>query len=109
MAKFYGRIGYGISTETEIGSGIWEDVLTERSYYGDIVKDWRELEEREQVNKDVAVNVSVSIVADAYANEHFFAIRYLEWAGVLWDVVRVDVQSPRLVLKLGGVYVGPTA
>ena len=47
-------------------------------------------------------------VADAYANEHFFAMRYVKWAGVLWKVDNVDVESPRLILRLGGVYDGPT-
>jgi hypothetical protein len=47
-------------------------------------------------------------MADAYANEHFFAIRYVEWAGVLWTVSMVEVQSPRLLLRLGEVYNGPT-
>jgi hypothetical protein len=108
MAKFFGRIGYGVSQETEPGSGVWEDVITERKYYGDILKNIRTLEETGVLNKDITVNNSVSIVADAFANEHFFAIRYVEWAGVLWDVSSVEVQSPRLILKLGGVYAGPT-
>ncbi|MCA1806977.1 MAG: hypothetical protein LC687_03870, partial [Actinobacteria bacterium] len=58
---------------------------------------------------DLSVGNSISIVADAYANEHFFAIRYIRWAGTLWTVQNVDVESPRLVLRLGGVYNGPTA
>jgi hypothetical protein len=47
-------------------------------------------------------------VADQYANEHFFAIRYVEWAGTLWTVDSVEVQIPRLLLRLGKVYNGPT-
>jgi hypothetical protein len=62
-----------------------------------------------KVNDDLSVNNSISIVADEYANEHFFAIRYVAWAGTLWTVTNVEVQSPRLLLTLGGVYNGPTA
>ena len=109
MAKFFGKIGYGIPTETETGSGIWEDVITETEYYGDIVKNSRDFDNTESVTGDISVNNSVSIVADAFANEHFFAIRYVEWAGVRWIVSQVDVQNPRLILRLGGVYAGPTA
>jgi hypothetical protein len=107
MAKFYGKIGYGESKET--APGVWEDEITERSYYGDVIRNARYLREGEYVNNDLSVGNSISIVADAYANEHIFAIRYVEWAGALWTVQMVEVQSPRLLLRLGGVYNGPTA
>ena len=61
----------------------------------------------ESVNNDLSVGNSISIVADAFANEHFFAVRYVEWAGTLWTISEVEVQAPRLLLRLGGVYNGP--
>ena len=106
MAKFYGKIGYGDAVET--APGVWEDTIVEYNYYGDVLRNTRKLQEGEQLNSDITVGNSISIVADAYANEHFFAIRYIEWAGTLWVVSNVDVQSPRLLLRLGGVYNGAT-
>jgi len=108
MAKFYGEIGYGETVENPSGSGVWIDNITEVKYYGDVVRNTRQLREGESLNDDLSVNNSISIVADAYANEHFFAIRYIRWAGTLWTVSDVEVQSPRLLLRLGGVYNGPT-
>lgn len=107
MAKFHGKIGYGESVET--APGVWEDVITEYQYYGDVIRNARTLREGDTVNNDLSVDNSISIVADAYAREHFFAIRYIEWAGVLWIVSNVEVQNPRLILRLGGVYNGPKA
>lgn len=107
MAKFYGEVGYGESKEEALG--VWEDVITERHYYGDVIRNARYLREGENANNDLSVGNSISIVADAYANEHFFAIRYVRWAGALWTVEMVEVQSPRLLLRLGGVYNGPVA
>lgn len=107
MAKFHGEIGYGETVEK--APGVWEDVITEKSYYGDVIRNTRQLKEGEGVNADLSVGNSISIVADAYANEHFFAIRYIKWAGALWTVSNVEVQSPRLILRLGGVYNGPKA
>lgn len=104
MAKFYGVIGYGESVEK--ASGVWEDVIVERKYYGDVIRNTRKLQDGEYLNSDITVSNSISIVADAYANNHFFAIRYIEWAGTLWTVSDVEVQSPRLVLRLGGKYNG---
>jgi hypothetical protein len=106
MARFFGRVGYGESVETV--PGVWVDEITEHSYYGEVIRNARNLREGENLNPDLSVQNSISIVADAYANEHFFAIRYVEWAGTLWTVSSVEVQSPRLLLRLGEVYNGPT-
>lgn len=106
MAKFYGEIGYGESVET--APGVWEDVVVEYSYYGDVLRNTRTLENGENLNMNINVSNSISIVADAYANEHFFAIRYVKWMGALWKVTNVEVKSPRLILQLGGVYNGNT-
>ena len=106
MAKFYGEIGYGETVET--APGVWADNIIEREYYGDVIRNTRSLQEGEKLNNDLSVGNSISIVADAYANTHFFAIRYIKWAGTLWTVSDVEVQSPRLLLRLGGMYNGPT-
>lgn len=105
MARFYDVIGFG---HTEEGvPGVWKDVITERSYFGDIIRNSRELRDAQEVNQELSVSNSVSIVADAYASDNFFAIRYARWMGSLWAVTNVEVQRPRLILRLGGVYNGP--
>jgi hypothetical protein len=106
MARFHGRIGYGESVEST--PGVWVDIIVERSYFGDVIRNSRTLHQGETLNFDISIQNSISIVADAYANDHFFAIRYVEWAGALWTVTHVEVQSPRLLLSLGEVYHGPT-
>lgn len=107
MAKFYGEIGYGESVETK--PGVWTDVITEHHYYGDVLRNARGLESGDKVNNDLTVSNSISIIADAYANNHFFAMRYIKWAGAYWTVSDVEVKSPRLILRLGGLYNGQTA
>lgn len=107
MAKFSGKVGYGPTT-AETAPGVWNEVVVERDYVGDILRNVRQLQTGESVNDDLSVDNSISIVADAYASEHFFAIRYVMWAGTRWKVSNVEVQSPRLLLRLGGVYNGPT-
>ena len=105
MTKFHGKVGYGEQIETS--PGVWQDVITEIDYFGDVIRNTRRLLDDQKVNNDLNVGNSISIVADAYANEHFFAIRYVQWAGTLWRVSDVEVQSPRLLLRLGEVYHGP--
>lgn len=106
MARWHGKVGYGESQETS--PGVYSDVITEYEHFGDLIRNSRSLVNGENLNKNLSVGNSISIVANAYANEHFFAIRYVEWAGELWTVSEVEVQAPRLILHLGEVYNGPT-
>ena len=98
-------MGYGESIETS--PGVFEDVITEKEHYGDVQRASRQFREGEDVNPTFSLGNSISIVADAYASEHFFAMRYVEWAGVRWIATDVEVQHPRLIIRLGGVYNGP--
>lgn len=108
MAKYYGQIGYN-EGQVETAPGVWVDVIVEKDAYGDVLRNNRRLNPGEHSNNELSVGNTISIVADPYAQEHFFAIRYIRWAGALWTVATVDVQSPRLNLTLGGVYNGPKA
>jgi hypothetical protein len=107
MNRFFGNVGYGQSVQT--APGVWKDVITAIPYYGNITRNTRQLREGSLVNDDITVGNNISIVADAYANENFMNIRYVEWQGSLWTVTAVEVQAPRLVLTLGGIYNGPKA
>lgn len=106
MARFYDVVGYG---ESRLSStGVASKEILEHSYYGDVIKNTRDLDNGSEVNPSISARNRISILADQYAIEHFHAILYVRWAGTLWVVTSVDVQSPRLILSLGGVYNGPT-
>lgn len=105
MTRFSGKVGYGATVESS--PGVHRDVITEISYFGDVIKNTVAAKEGVSVNDDITVNNIISIVADEYANGHFMNIRYVEWAGNLWKVTNVDIQRPRLLLSIGGVYNGP--
>lgn len=107
MAKFFGKVGY---VENKITApGVTSEVPTEYSYYGDILRNTRRYEAGEHLNDNLNVNNMISIVADAYAYDHFFAMRYIQWMGAYWEITNVEVQRPRLILTIGGVYNGLTA
>ena len=100
MAKFYGVIGYAVTEETK--PGVWAERIIERMYYGDLTRNTRRLQSAEQLNDN-------SIVADPFANENFHSMRYVEFMGAKWKVTSVEVQYPRLILTVGGVYNGEQA
>jgi hypothetical protein len=108
MTRFHGEVGYGESVETPPGSGNWVVVVEEFPYSGHVIRNTRALEETEKVNDDINIGNSISIVADQYAFDHIFNIKYAMWMGKRWKVTTVEVQRPRLLLTLGGLYNGPT-
>ena len=109
MARFAGNVGYTLpAVETPPNSGIWEASTFEVAYRGDVVSNLRQLSVEEKINGDISVGNTISIVADAYANQHFAYMVYIKWMGVRWIISTVVVQPPRLILTLGEMYNGPT-
>lgn len=102
MAKFYGVIGYEITEETE--PGIYEERIIENAYYGDVIRNTRRLQESNKVNDNITISNQISIIADPFANNNFHAMRYIEYMGSKWKITEVEVQYPRLILTIGGVY-----
>lgn len=107
MAKYYGPIGYAESVETK--PGVWQELITERKYYGDVIRNTRRLQSDGKVNDDIVISNEISIVADPYAIEHFHSMRYVEFMGTKWKVSNVDVRYPRLILTLGVLWNGEQA
>ena len=107
MAKFYGKIGFMETAETS--PGVWEEVPTERYYFGDVLRNERRWEAAQTLNDGLNINNQISIVADPYAINHFQSMRYIEFMNSKWKIGTVEVKYPRLLLNIGGVYNGPTA
>lgn len=104
MAKFFDVIGFGYTEES--APGVARHVLEERKYFGEEVRASRGLDDSKQAVANLTVAVTISIVANAYAHEHIFAMKYIRWQGALWEISDVRVEHPRLILRLGGVYTG---
>ena len=107
MAKFSGKIGFAV--QSEIRPGVWTESITERHYYGNITRNARRLQSSGGVNDDIEISNRLSIIADPFAYENFHAIRYVIFMGSKWKITEVEVEYPRLLLSLGGVWNGPTA
>lgn len=106
MAKFHGKVGFVTFPEKVPGVKIENPV--EYDYFGDVLRSGKRWAKGEDVNPNLVVNNQISIVADSYARDNLFAIRYVCWMKTRWSVTSVDVQYPRLILTLGEVYNGPT-
>ena len=104
MSKYFGKIGFGVTEETK--PGVYEQKMTVKEYYGDIVRNSRRLENGGKVNDDLNINMTLSIVADPFAYQNFHQLKYAEYMGAKWKATSVEPQFPRLIITLGGVYNG---
>lgn len=104
MGKWFGKVGYAVTEETE--PGLWEENITEREYYGDVFSEHWKRQNSGDVNDNITVSQIISIIADPFAYQHCSEIVYVEYMGSKWKVSDVDPVFPRLKLTLGGVYNG---
>ena len=102
MAKWYGVIGYGDTVETN--PGVWTEQITERYAKGEVIRNAIAIQSTDQLNEDIKISNSISIIADPYANSNFHKIRYITYMGTKWKVTNVEVKYPRLILTIGGIY-----
>lgn len=107
MTKVICVVGY--SETVEGAPGVFDDVITEKTYSGDFLRLSRKASEGQGLVDDISLTNSVSIVADAFTMAKFMSMKYVLWNGVYWSVSTVEVAHPRLTIRLGGVYNGPTA
>ena len=104
MSKFYGVIGYAVTKMTE--QGIYEEQIVETEYVGDVIRNTRRFRDGSKINDDINISNQISIIADPYAANNFHTMRYVVFMGAKWKISEVEVQYPRLILTLGGLYNG---
>lgn len=107
MAKFYGIIGFATTVEDPENPGVWNEEIVEKHYSGDLIRNLRRLQTNSNsVNDNVTISNEISIVADPYAQENMYVMRYVVFKGAKWKIETVEVEYPRLKLSIGGLYNG---
>jgi hypothetical protein len=109
--RFHGTVGYAASEES--APGVWKDVITERTYYGDVIRNSRTLQPPSlvppEVNDTLSLENSFSIMADAEAYANYMNFRYVEWEGNRWTITNAEIRRPRIILTIGGLWNGSAA
>lgn len=104
MAKYHGHVGYAIDVEKY--PGVWVPEIIEHEYFGDTIKNRLNVQQSTTVNATISISNSISIVADPFAYENFYAIRYVTYLNKKWTVSSIEIARPRLILSIGGIYNG---
>ena len=102
MTRYHGYVGYAIDVEAY--PGVWEERISEHEYFGDVLKNRINMQQGSVVNAKITISNSISIIADPFAFEHIYAMRYVTYLGEKWSIVNVSIERPRLILTLGGLY-----
>lgn len=102
MAKFYGSVGYADIVET--APGVWQEQIIEHNYSGDLIRNTRQLQSGETLNDNINIANEISILADPFARQNFHKMRYVVFMGSKWKISKVEVNYPRLILTIGGLY-----
>ena len=101
--KWHGKIGFAMTKESEDEPGVWEDCITEREYYGNVLQNFRRWEpQQESINDNLKIQNRISIIADSFARANMGYMKTLTYAGRKWRISSVEIQYPRIILTLGG-------
>lgn len=104
MTKWHGYIGFGITKETSLD--VYESIIEDHSYSGDVLRNYRKTESTNKVNDNINLSVQISVVANPFIFQHLGEIKYITYMGNKWKVTSADIQPPRIILEVGGIYNG---
>ena len=101
--KFVGQIGFWVD-DVEVRPGVFRSQIEERKYYGDVLKNYRRFSASDKQNDDLSINNQISILSDLYSRQNWQSIKYVIWNNAKWKVTSVELEYPRIILDLGGLY-----
>lgn len=108
MARFYDKVGYAI--QTEVRPSVWEDQVVERLYFGETDQlGFRYQTPPDQISNNLRLDLQFDIMADPFAIEHYSCMKYIVYDKTRWEITSVVCEYPRIHIKVGGIYHGPTA
>lgn len=105
MSKWFGKIGFTLPVR-EIEPGVWDSPVEEHEYYGDVTSNRWKRQSSGEINDNLNLANVLSILADPFAFENHSYVAYVDILGTKWKVTDVELQYPRMILSIGGVWNG---
>lgn len=104
MARFTGLVGY--VTQEEKVPGVWSQVETQRMMKGDVISQSSHSQNGDKLNSDITLNQRVSLLGDLYAFNNYYNLKWIKIHGRKWTVSSVEIQRPRIIVAVGGLWNG---
>lgn len=101
--KWCGKIGF---LTTELEDGIYSEKIVEKTFVGEMIKNRVDVQNTNNLNDDLVLNNQISILASKFVYDNYSYMKYVEVLGVKWKIRSAEIQYPRLLLSLGGVWNG---
>lgn len=103
--RYSGKLG--ISQQTEVRPGSWEDVITEVPVLGKVEQKTEVLDSGDAVLPRYRMTTSISVFARGVGPLDNSDIRYVTYKGKRWQIGTIVDQAPKIVIYIGEVYNGP--
>ena len=100
--KCSGKIGYARTEETS--PGVYQEIITEKQYYGDLVRSNAQIIDSSTINSSVKLNNNISVLCNNYMTENLGCIRYLTFKKSKWKISSIEVKDNRTIFTLGDLY-----
>lgn len=104
--KYFGIIGF-VEEDVETAPGVYEEVVTEREYYGNVIRNtsrWQN--DSRNLNDNLNLSNQFEILFDPYAYDHIQNLKYLVYDNVKWKITSFELSYPKVTICIGGVYNG---
>ena len=103
--KFSGKVGF--STSKEVALDVWEDVVEEKPMRGDVLKSYAYYPNVTAMHETTNLGHRISLIGNEYLLKQYMQMKYVVMDGTYWEVSTVEIQRPRVIATLGGIYNGP--
>ena len=100
--KCSGKIGYARTEETS--PGVYQEIITEKQYYGDVVRNNAQILDSNTINSNIKLNNSISVLCNNYMSDNIGCIRYLTFKKSKWKVSSIEIKDNRMIFTLGDLY-----
>lgn len=105
--KFSGEAGFR-EENVETSPGIYETRESVVKVRGDVLNyGGNHNESTNSTIDNFTTSNQLSIVASRYTKQNISNLLWVKWNGVKWKVSSFRLNSPRVIVTLGGVYNGP--
>lgn len=102
MAKWSGKIGFGEMVETS--TDVWELVISEKHYYGDIIVNRSNTVNKSEINDEISLSNQIRVISAPYACDNYQKIKYITFMKQKWKVNSISIEYPALLITLGGYW-----
>lgn len=99
--RYYGRIGFAVSTETS--PGVMENKMVYKPYYGDVLYSLGYWQNKE-INDDIKMQNRISVICDDYIQDNLGYAKIIEFDNHFWKIQSFTLEYPRVIITIGGLY-----